>query len=111
MKLIEYLELIIKLDYDWTNEPDEMTIYGQSRSDHAAYQFPQYDGIDNAIGKEIIMDTTDPDDIWLNQFLYDDKSITVAMQTHHHSATCRKKGTVCRFGFTGDGKALSSHTS
>ena len=57
------------------------------------------------------MDTTDPDDIWLNQFLYDAKSIAVATQTHRHSATCRKKGTACHFGFTGDGKALSSHTS
>lgn len=32
-------------------------------------------------------------------------------QTHRHSATYRKKGTHCRFGFQGDGKPLGPETT
>ncbi len=108
--MIEYLELIIKLDYDWANEPDEVAIYGQSKCDHPAYQYLQYDGNDDTFEDEY--ETTSHSlETWLDQFLYDTKSVAVATQTHQHTATCRKKGTPCCFGFMGEGKPLSAHTS
>jgi hypothetical protein len=66
-KLIEYLELIIKLDYDWANDPDEVAIYGQPKSDHASYRFPRYDEAHNGAAEleEGLADGTDPYDTWV----------------------------------------------
>ena len=60
-------------------------------------------------------DTVDDTDLinlsdWTREFHYDAKAIAVATQTHKHTATCRKKGTACRFGFDGEGKMLYATT-
>ena len=99
-KLIGYLESIVKLDFDWTDEPDEATIYGRDKSDHPGYQFPDY----NTDAEPVHLSD------WTREFEYDAKAIAVATQTHKHTATCRKKGTACQFGFEGEGKALCPET-
>jgi hypothetical protein len=91
-RLIVYLEQLIKLDYDWAAEPDEVDVYGQPPSYHPAYRFPTYN--------------SDGESNWFQDFLYDSKNIAVATQLHHHTWTCRKKGTRCRFGFDGQGKPI-----
>jgi hypothetical protein len=39
---MEYLESIVKLDFDWAKEPSESTVYGQDKASHASYHFPIY---------------------------------------------------------------------
>jgi hypothetical protein len=41
-RLVDYLEQVIKLDYDWTRFPDETDVLGQHKSENAAYSFPDY---------------------------------------------------------------------
>jgi hypothetical protein len=101
-RLISYLEKVIKLDFGWTDEPDEIEIHGKAPWEHPSYQFPNYDV--NANGEA----TTDEE--WRATFLHDAKSIAALTETHKHTATCRKKGTACRFGFGGSGKALVEKT-
>jgi hypothetical protein len=112
---MEYLESVVKLDFDWAEEPSESTVYGQDKASHASYHFPSY----NTVVQDAEMDTSavDLEDCnqdtaaWTRSFLYDAKAIAVATQTHVHSATCRKKGTSCRFGFAGAGKTLCPTTT
>jgi hypothetical protein len=98
-KLIEYLEQLIKLDFDWAVEPDEIDVNGQEPGDHPGYRFPTYGREGNCTLEE-----------WMKDFEFDAKSIAIATQTHHHTSTCRKKGTACRFHFSGDGKKLNPET-
>jgi hypothetical protein len=112
---MEYLESIVKLDFDWAKEPSESTVYGQDKASHASYHFPIYhtivedDEMDtNAVDLE---DCNQDTSEWTKAFLYDAKAIAVPTQTHTHSATCRKKGTACRFGFAGVGKTLCATTT
>lgn len=109
-KLIGYLETIVKLDFDWTDDPDEATVYGQEKAEHPGYQFPDYDApncSDDIINPDEILSLSN----WTRHFQYDAKTIAVATQTHKHTATCRKKGTACRFGFGGEGKAICPTTT
>lgn len=109
------MESIVKLDFDWTKEPSESTIYGQDKSSHAGYQFPSYDCTvrDSEIdaNSTALVESNGRTSGWTKAFYYDAKAIAVATQTHMHSATCRKKGTACRFGFAGLGKPLSPTTT
>ena len=41
-QLTEYLESIVKLDFEWAREPSESTIYGQDKSSYTGYSFPSY---------------------------------------------------------------------
>lgn len=102
-RLIVYLENIIKLDFDWNDEPDEIEIHGKAQWEHPSYQFPDYDIDANG-------DVVD-DDEWTMRFLHDAKGIAAMTETHKHTATCRKKGTICRFGFAGSGKVLVERTT
>jgi len=104
---VDYLEAIFKLDFDWTDDPDEVAIYGRAKCEHPTYEFPDYD-LTNKLDGQADVDITL--DSWFSNFEYDAKSIAIATQTHHHTATCKKKGTVCRFGFGGEGKAICSTT-
>jgi len=107
--LTQYLESIVKLDFEWTKEPSESTIYGQDKASHAGYHFPSYysaDGTATDGGSAIDIDLSHDQAKWMQAFEFDAKAIAVATQTHTHTATCRKKGTTCRFGFAGQGKAL-----
>lgn len=109
-KLIAYLESIVKLDFDWTDDPDEATVYGLDKAEHPGFQFPDYeDGARPLSGASQDISETFPR--WSQQFEYDAKAIAVATQTHRHTATCRKKGTACRFGFGGEGKSLCQATT
>src|SRR5579859_3187700 len=92
-RLIVYLEKVIKLDFGWTDEPDEIEIHGKAQWEHPSYQIPDYD-LDEDGG--IVSDEE-----WKARFLHDAKSIAAVTETHKHTATCRKKGTACRFGFAG----------
>lgn len=113
--MAEYLELIVKMDFDWAREPAESTIYGQDKWRHAGYHFPTYDPEtiyttrDRDI--EMNMEWDQGDAEWMRQFQYDAKAISIPTQTHIHTATCRKKGTACRFGFAGQGKRLCHTTT
>ena len=106
----------MKLDFEWTKEPSEATIYGQDKASHAGYRFPSYHSttvdIDamTDVNYDTNKDTAHDQTEWMNAFLFDAKAIAVATQTHMHTATCRKKGTACRFGFAGQGKALCPTT-
>ena len=51
-RLIVYLEKVIKLDFDWTDEPDEIEIHGKAQWENPAYQFPDYDEHENGNRKE-----------------------------------------------------------
>ena len=42
-RLIVYIEKLIKLDFDWHDEPDEIEIHGRGKWEHPSYQFPCYD--------------------------------------------------------------------
>jgi|SRR2546423_9683659 len=42
----------------------------------------------------------------MQAFQYDAKAIAVVTQAHIYTATCRKKGTACQFGFAEQGKAM-----
>jgi len=87
VKLLRYLESVVKLDFDWADEPDEVTVYGRDKASHPSYQFPDYDtNIDDDEGS----DTANLEE-WLREFHYNAKSIAVATQTHRHTATCRKR--------------------
>lgn len=102
-RLILYLEQAIKLDFDWSDEPDEIEIYGRAPWEHPSYQFPEYEI--NEYGEPV------SEAEWRARFLYDAKGIAAVTETHKHTATCRKKGTACRFGFGGSGKQLVQQTS
>jgi hypothetical protein len=102
-RLIVYLESVIKLDFNWSDEPDEIEIYGRQPWQHPSYQFPDYEINGNG---ECMSDAD-----WGARFLYDAKGIAAVTETHKHTATCRKKGTACRFGFGGSGKELVEQTS
>jgi hypothetical protein len=104
-RLIVYLENVIKLDFNWVDEPDEIEIHGRAQWEHPSYQFPNYDVNENG---EVVSD-----DEWMVKFLHDAKGIAAMTETHKHTATCRKKGTTCRFGFGfgGSGKALVEETT
>ena len=97
--LIAYLEKVIKLDFDWMDEPDEIEIHGKAQWEHPSYQFPNYD-VDEMGGRV-------SDNEWMARFLHDAKSIAAVTETHKHTATCRKKGTACRFGFGGSATVTS----
>lgn len=101
--LIVYLEKVIKLDFDWNDEPDEIEVHGKAQWEHPLYQSPDYDVDEHGCAVT--------EDEWMARFLYDAKSIATVTGTHKHTATCRKKGTACRFGFGGSGKALVEHTT
>jgi hypothetical protein len=102
-RLILYLEKIVKLDFDWADEPDEIEIHGKALWEHPSYEFPSYD-VD-----ELGQATGEAE--WGTRFLHDAKSIAAVTETHKHTATCRKKGTPCRFGFSGTGKVLVDATT
>jgi hypothetical protein len=102
-RLVIYIERLIKLDFDWHDEPDEIEIHGRAKWEHPSYQFPSYDHNDNGTP------TTDYE--WRQKFLYDAKEIAAVTETHRHTATCRKKGGSCRFGFSGSGKDLVATTT
>jgi hypothetical protein len=114
-RLAQYLESIVKLDFDWTCEPNESTVYGQDKADHAGYHFPSYSQstVHSITQGNVIRNAAYDHDpaTWKQAFEYDAKGIAVSTQTHMHSATCRKKGTACRFGFSGTGKPLCSATT
>ena len=42
-RLILYLEKIVKLDFDWADELDEIEIHGKALWEHPSYGFPSYD--------------------------------------------------------------------
>ena len=48
---------------------------------------------------------------WGTRFLHDAKSIAAVTEMHKHTATCGKKGTPCRFSFSGTGKVLVDATT
>lgn len=102
-RLIQYIEKAIKLDFDWNEEPDEIEIYSKEKWQHPGYQFPRYD-VDEFGEPTSAMD-------WRDKYLRDAKAIAVVTETHIHTATCRKKGTACRFGFSGNGKELVEATT
>jgi len=117
-KVIAYLEEIIKLDFTWAELPLESDVLLQVRKlCHPGIDFPIYrhghdkdplttqNGIIDCFGN-----SADGDDIWLSDFLADSKAVAVATQIHHHTSTCNKKGTACRFHFDGAGKQLQSAT-
>ena len=115
-RLAQYLESIVKMDFEWSKAPDESMVYGQGKANHAGYQFPDYytktrmPNTDHGAGSapETHDHDTPSSDIsaWIKAFEYDAKAIAIVTQTHTHTATCRKKGTACRFGFAGQGKPL-----
>jgi len=45
--LTHYLESIVKLDFEWTKEPSESTIYGQDKASHTGYHFLSYYSADD----------------------------------------------------------------
>lgn len=96
-RVIEYLEKIIKLDFDWAPDVDISDLSMGRRWEHPSYDFPDYG---NGIGGS--------EEQWFHQFNLDAKSIAVCTQVHRHSATCYKKGKGkgCRFGFSGEGKVV-----
>jgi hypothetical protein len=97
-RLVEYLEKIIKLDFNWAEHPHKEEIQCLKPWQHAGYEFPNYR--DNLTSlKE-----------WQFTFRCDTKKIATQCQTHCHSGTCKKKGTECRFGFNGEGKELVAET-
>jgi hypothetical protein len=100
-KVIEYLEKLIKLDFDWAPNVNISDICFGARHEHPAYDFPNYD---SGLGTSI--------ESWLYNFNSDAKGISIKTQTHRHSATCFKKGKGkgCRFGFGGTGKSLVPET-
>lgn len=102
-RLTVYLEKTIKLDFDCTDKPDEIEIHSKAIWEHPSYEFPDYNVDENG--------TVISDREWMARFLYDAKSIVAVTETHKHTATCRKKGTACRFGFAGSGKALVMQTT
>lgn len=102
-RLTVYLEKTIKLDFDCTDKPDEIEIHSKAIWEHPSYEFPDYNVDENG--------TVISDREWMARFLYDAKSIAAVTETHKHTATCRKKGTACRFGFAGSGKALVMQTT
>ena len=98
--IVEYLKSIIKLDFTWSDVPDESEVQLQSQVQqdlHPGYEFPMY------------CDTNDED--WWSDFLYDSKAVAAATQVHIHTSTCHKKGTACRFHFDGLGKPLFQNTT
>ena len=116
-RLTTYLESIVKMDFEWSKEPDESTVYGQGKENHAAYQFPDYYS-PMMRGSEATEElrwasrnSASDIEAWTQAFEYDAKAIAITTQTHTHTATCRKKGTACRFGFAGRGKPLCQATT
>ena len=97
-RLIAYLEKIVKLDFNWTDHPDDDEIRRLKPWEHSGYQFPTY-------GDHL---TSLKD--WQFAFRCDAKKIATQCQTHRHSETCKKKGTEGRFGFDGEGKELVPET-
>ena len=80
------------------DHPEEAEIRRLKPWQHAGYEFPSYG--DNLTSlKE-----------WQDAFSSDTKKIAMQCQTHRHTATCKKKGTECRFGFYGEGKELVAET-
>jgi hypothetical protein len=102
-RLIEYIERLIKLDFDWHDEPDEIEIHGHGKWEHPSYQFPTYDHNDDG--------TATTGNEWHWRFLRDAKEIAAITETHSHTGTCCKKGGSCRFGFGGSGKDLVASTT
>ena len=100
-KVVQYLEKLIKLDFDWAPEVNVADLCTGTRSEHPSYDFPRYaEGFDQSM------------ESWLHDFHLDAKGLAVKTQVHQHSATCFKKGKGkgCRFGFGGEGKALVPDT-
>jgi hypothetical protein len=98
-RLVNYLENLIKMDFDWAVEPDENEIRNSCSSfEHPSFQFPDYGPSSLSI------------DEWRRAYHYDAKSIAVCTQIHRHTATCRKKGTLCRFDYGENGKELATRT-
>jgi hypothetical protein len=96
--LVAYLETLIKLDFTWSDSPDETFILGHLTDFHPGESFPTYHpGRDDAQ--------------WQQDFLTDAKSVALSYQIHRHTSTCHKKGTACRFHFDGPGKALYRETT
>jgi hypothetical protein len=98
-RVVQYLETVVKLDFDWTPYPQEIEIRGLNKWEHPSFQWPPY-------GKATSTTTE-----WQSDFNRDAKAIATTVQTHRHTATCRKKGTVCRFGYAGEGKDLVAETT
>jgi Helitron helicase-like domain at N-terminus len=93
-----FLEHRIKQDWDWSAEPAGLDeVRGKPPTEHPSYQFPVYNGADL--------------DQWTRSYLRDAKSVAIATQYHKHTSTCRKKGTLCRFGYGSDGKQLVETTN
>jgi len=101
-KVVQYLEKLIKLDFDWAPEVNIADVCSGTRSEHPAYDFPRYA---EGIGDRSM-------ESWLHDFHSDAKGLAVKTQVQQHPATCLKKGKGkgCRFGFGGDGKALVPET-
>jgi hypothetical protein len=94
--VVDFLEALIKLDFTWTEKPDETETVARLNEHHPGHEYPIYRAED--VGQ------------WHEDFMQDAKSIAIATQIHCHSSTCHKKGTACRFHYDGDGKPLFAIT-
>jgi len=94
-RLLLYLEKIVKQGVEWgvdrtpgfdtaEHGADSAVSDVKNSTIHPSFQFPEY--------------RADPDN-WRQDYLADAEKIAKATQRHRHTLTCKKKGTLCRFGF------------
>lgn len=95
--MVDYLEALIKLDFTWSDRPDETETLGNLDELHPGNEFPIYRSDVHGIQ-------------WLDDFLADAKAVAIAYELHHHTSTCHKRGTACRFHYDGEGKPLFAVT-